>query len=268
MPFEKIGPCPFTGTHWPSEWGDKKITPNTFSHILSSGQKKDLIEYFYEHESNKTSARSQPAYRFKLSALREYLGANTNDLRKTVLQSKEYRELRAERQRLQAPPPPPEMSLLTAARIAACLGMEPPEEDEATRRARGYARDSEERKSATAAQVVRQAERLAAGIITTNGLPRNDGLYQEVGSQKLHHFDLESNPTRGIVCDMQASINQAADQSILNRASNSRQIFDRLVAAEQAKEQKKGIPLIKGVRAPYKTRAALGLILLLSSTPW
>ncbi len=28
-PFEKIGPCPFTGTHWPSEWSDKKITPNT-----------------------------------------------------------------------------------------------------------------------------------------------------------------------------------------------------------------------------------------------
>ena len=97
MPFEKIGPCPFTGTHWPSEWGDKKITPNTFSHILSSGQKKDLIEYFYEHESNKTSARSQPAYRFKLSALREYLGANTNDLRKTELQSKEYRELLVDR---------------------------------------------------------------------------------------------------------------------------------------------------------------------------
>ncbi len=68
------------------------------------------------------------------------------------------------------------------------------------------------------------------------------------------------------MCDMQAPINQAADESILNRTSNSRQIFDRLVAAEQAKEQKKGILLIKGVRAPYKTRAALGLILLLSST--
>jgi uncharacterized protein (UPF0254 family) len=268
MPFEKIGPCPFTGTHWPSEWGDKKITPNTFSHILSSGQKKDLIEYFYEHESNKTSARSQPAYRFKLSALREYLGANTNDLRKTVLQSKEYRELRAERQRLQAPPPPPEMSLLTAARIAACLGMEPPEEDEATRRARGYARDSEERKSATAAQVVRQAERQAAGIITTNGLPRNDGKYKMVGSQSLHAFDFESDPTRVIVCDMQTSINQAADESIRNQVPKMNTIFDRLVAEEERKELCQGKPIRTDVRAPYKTRAALGLILLLSSTLW
>ena len=268
MPFEKIGPCPFTGTHWPSEWGDKKITPNTFSHILSSGQKKDLIEYFYEHESNKASARSQPAYRFKLSALREYLGANTNDLRKTVLQSKEYRELRTERQRLQAPPPPPEMSLLTAARIAACLGMEPPEEDEATRRARGYARDSEERKSATAAQVVRQAERQAAGIITTNGLPRNDGKYKMVGSQSLHAFDFESDPTRVIVCDMQTSINQAADESIRNQVPKMNTIFDRLVEEEQRKELRQGKTIRTDVRAPYKTRAALGLILLLSSTLW
>jgi len=267
MPFPKIGPCPFTGGHWPLQWGEEKITPKTFS-CLNSDQRKDLIEYFFEHESAITSARPNPAYRFQLNQLRDYFGKCANDVKRAVQGSQDYKEFVAERQRLQAPPPPPEMSLLTAARIAACLGMEPPEEDEATRRARGYARDSEERKSATAAQVVRQAERLAAGIITTNGLPRNDGLYQEVGSQKLHHFDLESNPTRGIVCDMQASINQAADQSILNRASNSRQIFDRLVAAEQAKEQKKGIPLIKGVRAPYKTRAALGLILLLSSTLW
>jgi hypothetical protein len=267
MPFEKTGSCPFTGGHWPLQWGEDKITPKTFC-CLNSDQREDLIEYFYAHESAKTTARPVPAYQYPLTKLRDYFGVDAQNLKRTVLNSQEYKDFVAERQRSQAPPPPPEMSLLTAARIAACLGMEPPEEDEATRRARGYARDSEEKKSATAAQVVRQAERLAAGIITTNGLPRNDGLYHEVGSQKLHHFDLERNPTRGIVCDMQASINQAADQSILNRASNSRQIFDRLVAAEQAKEQKKGIPLRKGVRAPYKTRAALGLILLLSSTLW
>ena len=87
------------------------------------------------------------------------------------------------------------MSLLTAARIAACLAMEPPEEDEATRRGRGYARDREERKSASAAQVVRQAERQVAGIITTNGLPRNDGKYKRVGSKSLPAFDFESDPT-------------------------------------------------------------------------
>jgi uncharacterized protein (UPF0254 family) len=200
--------------------------------------------------------------------LRDYFGKHAEYVKKTVENSQDYKDFVAERQRSQAPPPPPEMSLLTAARIAACLAMEPPKEDEATRRGRGYARDREERKSASAAQVVRQAERQAAGIITTNGLPRNDGKYNLVGSQSLHAFDFESDPTRVIVCDMQTSINEAAVESIKNAVETHKAIFDRLVAEEQRKEAAKGKPIRTDVRAPYKTRAALGLILLLSSTLW
>ena len=266
MPLEKNGPCPFAGAHWPPQW-DGEITGKKFS-CLHKNQKEDLIEYFFEQNSAKTSAKSNPAYRFPLNQLRDYFGKDAEYVKKTVENSQDYKDFVAERQRSQAPPPPPEMSLLTAARIAACLAMEPPEEDEATRRARGYAQDSEERKSATAAQVVRQAERRAAGIITTNGLPRNDGKYKEVGSQLLHAFDFESDPTRVIVCDMQTSINQAADESIGNAVPKFNVIFERLVAEEQRKESCQGKQIRTDVRAPYKTRAALGLILLLSSTLW
>ena len=270
MPFPKTGPCPFTGGHWPQQWGEQKITPKTFS-SLNSDQRKDLIEYFFEHESAQTSARPRPAYRFPLNHLRDYFGVDAKDVRRAVQGSQEYKDFVAERQRSQAPaapPPPPEMSLLTAARIAACLAMEPPEEDEGTRRARGYARDNERRKSASAAQVVRRAERQAAGIITTNGLPRNDGMYREVGSMLFHPCDFESDPTRVVVCDMQTSINKAADESIQNDVQTRKAIFDRLVEEEQRKELRKGKPIRTDVRAPYKTRAALGLILLLSSILW
>jgi hypothetical protein len=264
MPFEKNGPCPFAGAHWPPQW-DGEITGKQFS-CLHKNQKEDLIKYFFERNSTKKSATSKPAYRFPLNQLRDYFGKHAEYVKKTVENSQDYKDFVAERQRSQAPPPPPEMSLLTAARIAACLAMEPPKEDEATRRGRGYARDREERKSASAAQVVRQAERQAAGIITTNGLPRNDGKYTLVGSQSLHAFDFESDPTRVIVCDMQTSINQAADESIGNAVPKCYEIFERLVAEEQRKESCQGKQIRTGVRAPYKTRAALGLILLLSST--
>jgi len=266
MPHERTGPCPFPGGHWPSEWKET-ITPKKFS-SLHRDQKIDLIVYFYEHDSAKNTVHSRPVYKFPLLRLRDYFGKDQQSLKRTVMQSQEYKDYVDAHQRSQAPPPPPEMSLLTAARIAACLAMEPPEEDEGTRRARGYARDSERRKSASAAQVVRRAERRAAGIITTNGLPRNDGMYKEVGSLSLHSFDFESDPTRVIVCDMQTSINEAADESIQNDVQTRKAIFDRLVAEEERKEAAKGKPIQTDVRAPYKTRAALGLILLLSSTLW
>ena len=243
------------------------ITPKKFS-SLHRDQKIDLIEYFYVHDSAKNTVHSRPDYKFPLLRLRDYFGIDQQSLKRTVMQSQEYKDYVDAHQLSQAPPPPPEMSLLTAARIAACLAMEPPEEDEGTRRARGYARDSERRKSASAAQVVRRAERQAAGIITTNGLPRNDGVYKEVGSQSQHSFDFESDPTRVIVCDMQTSINKAADESIRNGVQTRKAIFDRLVEEEERKEAAKGKPNLTGVRAPYKTRAALGLILLLSSTLW
>jgi hypothetical protein len=65
---------------------------------------------------------------------------------------------------------------------------------------------------------------------------------------------------------MQTSINQAADQSIGNAVPKFNVIFERLVAEEQRKESCQGKQIRTDVRAPYKTRAALGLILLLSST--
>ena len=55
---------PFTGGHCPLQWGEpgeEKITPKTFS-CLNSDQRKDLIEYFFEHESAQSTPQdpSQP----------------------------------------------------------------------------------------------------------------------------------------------------------------------------------------------------------------
>jgi hypothetical protein len=69
MPFEKNGPCPFTGAHRPPQWGQENITNKSVSG-LHCDQKKDLIEYFYEQNSAKTPAKSKPAYRFPLNQLR------------------------------------------------------------------------------------------------------------------------------------------------------------------------------------------------------
>jgi hypothetical protein len=170
MPYPKTGSCPFPGGHWPSKWGEEKITAKSFS-CLNSDQKQDLIEYIGEHDLAKTSATSKPAYRFPLFKLRDYFGADENNLKRCVQKSQEYKDFVAERQRSEAPPPPPELSLLTAARIAACLTAEPPKEDEATRRAGYHFRDREERKSASVAQVLRRADREANGIIcVANGI--------------------------------------------------------------------------------------------------
>jgi hypothetical protein len=270
MPFAKTGSCPFAGSHWPSQWGEQKLSAKKFS-LLHSDQKRDLIQYFFEHDSQKTSARSQPAYRFPLTALRDYFGAHTHDLRKAVMQSEEYKAFFTERQRLQAQPPPPEMSLLTAARIAACLAMDPPKEDERARWEGDHARDREERMSASVAQVVRQADRQAAGIICSKGPPRKDGMYETGGStdRTHHYFDFEKDKTRGIVCDMQATINEAVDKKIGDFDRKQKEIFGRLVQEEIRKNVvKTGKTARTDARAPYKARAALGLILLLSSTLW
>ncbi len=274
MPFDKIGPCPFTGRHWPPEWGEEKITAKKFS-CLHSDQKKDLIEYFYEHESAKTSASSQPRYGFPLFKLRDYFGFDQQSVRRSVLQSQEYKAFVAERQRSQAPPPPPEMSLLTAARIAACLAAEPPEEDEATRRAGEYARDRDERERASSAQVVRcgQADRKAAGISFSDGVPRNDGKFVQGGSKhgKLDSLDFGTDKHRAMVCDMQKTIESAVDKKIGedgDLSSNQKKIFSRLVDKEEQKDRAKMGQVRKDARAPYKARAALGLILLLSSVLW
>jgi hypothetical protein len=87
--------------------------------------------------------------------------------------TQECKDFVAQRQPSQAPPPPLEMSLLTAARIAACLTAEPPKEDEATRRADYHFRDREERKSASEAQVVLWA---CAQLCTARNCAHDDGL--------------------------------------------------------------------------------------------
>ena len=71
MLFPKTGSCPFPGGHWPSKWGEEKITAKSFS-CLNSDQKQDLIEYIGEHDLAKTSATSQPAYRFPLFKLQKF----------------------------------------------------------------------------------------------------------------------------------------------------------------------------------------------------
>ena len=125
MPLDKTGPCPFAGDHWPLQWGGQKITPKTFS-SLHSGQKKDLIEYYYKHEYTTAPFKSLKPYPFPNIRLKEYLGIFPENLKRTVLKTPEcaeYVALVAERQRSQAPPPPPEMP---AAPIAACQASEPP----------------------------------------------------------------------------------------------------------------------------------------------
>jgi hypothetical protein len=87
-----------------------------------------------------------PAYQFPLFKLRNYFGADEKNIRVCVQQSQEYKDYVAERQRSQAPPPPPEMSLLTRARIVACLRAEPPEIDKVRRMAGDHFRHREERK--------------------------------------------------------------------------------------------------------------------------
>ena len=268
MPFGKTGPCPFTGGHWPSQWGEEKITAKKFR-FLRTDQKKDLIDFFYEHEIAKTSARSQPAYRFPLMKLREYFGANEQSIRVCVQQSQEYKEYVAERQRSQAPPPPPELSLLTRARIVACLRAEPPKIDKLG----DHFRDKEERKSASAAQVVRQADREAAGITFLKDLPTKDGKFVPGASASRKHAELnfEKDPHRAIVCNMQKAIEAAVDDKIGDAGDLSRerkQIFARQVEEERRKDFVKTSNVRKDAGAPYTARAALGLILLLSSILW
>ena len=271
MPYPKTGSCPFPGGHWPSKWGEEKITAKSFS-CLNSDQKQDLIEYIGEHDLAKTSATSKPAYRFPLFKLRDYFGADENNLKRCVQKSQEYKDFVAERQRSEAPPPPPELSLLTAARIAACLMAEPPKEDEATRRAGYHFRDREERKSASVAQVLRRADMEANGIIFCNGLPAKDDRFVQGGAKnrKLERLDFETDKHRAMVCDMQKEIELAVDDRMGDESDLSKkrkEIFLRQVEEEERKDREAGQHR-KDARAPYKARAALGLILLLSSVLW
>ncbi len=254
----------------PSQWGEEKITAKKFS-CLPTDQKKDLIDFFYEHEIAKTSAISRPAYRFPLLKLRYYFGSDEKYIRRCVQQSQEYKDYVAERQLSQAPPPPPEMSLLTRARIVACLRAEPPEIDKVRRS--DHFRDREERKSSSAAQVVHQADREAAGIRFINGLPTKDSRFVPGGSKsrKLAALNFETDPHRANVCNMQKEIDAAVDDKIEDAWDLSREIkliFARQVEEEKQKELVKTGQVRNDACAPYTARAALGLILLLSSILW
>ena len=116
MPLDRTGPCPFAGDHWPLQWGGQNITRATFS-SLHSGQKKDLVEYYYENEYATAPFKSRKPYPFPINQLRDYFGQFPAVLKRIVMATPEYAEYVAERQRSQAPPPPPEMP---AAPIAAC----------------------------------------------------------------------------------------------------------------------------------------------------
>jgi hypothetical protein len=201
--------------------------------------------------------------------LREYFGADEKNIRRCVQQSQEYKEYVAERQRSQAPPPPPEMSLLTRARIVACLRAEPPKIDKLG----DHFRDKEERKSASAAQVVRQADREAAGITFLKDLPTKDGKFVPGASASRKHAELnfEKDPHRAIVCNMQKAIEAAVDDKIGDAGDLSTErklIFARQVEEERRKDFVKTSNVRKDAGAPYTARAALGLILLLSSILW
>lgn len=281
MPFEKIGPCPFEGCHWPPQWGEQRITPKTFPGMPKE-QKTDLIEFFCDQDLRKVG-NSRPRFRIGLNALQDYFGKSPRNLQETVTKSEEYKDYFAKRQRLQAPPPPPpppppqppetapppppEMSLLTRVRIAAyrttklgdCL---------ATLAERAESQDKADKDGATAAQVVRKGDRAGKGISFSQRLPRNDEKFTR-GQEKrgLDDLGFDKDPSRIMVCNMQRDIEGAADQQFGEggRAVPEHQkIFEDLVEAEKAKEA----TVRKDAYAPYRARAALGLVLLLSSVLW
>jgi hypothetical protein len=275
MPFEKTGVCPFKGSHWPTKWVQKSITKKSFSLILQVEQKMDLIEYFYAQESAKKSANSKPHFRFSLTDLRDYFGADTCNLKKAVKFSKEYNEYVAERQRPPPPPPPPEMDTVTAVRIAEYLDAAAPEE-EGKRLARADARDSEEKSTASIDQVVRKANRKEKGISTSMGVPFEDGRYVDATSKfKSKYENLDFAQNRVVVCNMQRVIEDVVEKQCEGgglATYQRQQIFTNLVKEEEEKERKKNpennFKTMSGAYAPFRARAALGLVLLLSSVLW
>jgi hypothetical protein len=134
-------------------------------------------------------------------------------------------------------------------------------------------RDREERKSASAAQVVRQADREAADIRFSNRLPIKHNRFVPGGSKsrKLAELSFETDPHRAIVCNMQKAIEAAVDDKIGDAGDLSgerKQIFARQVEEERRKDLVKTGHVRNDAGAPYTARAALGLILLLSSILW
>ena len=236
----------------------------------------DLMKYFYEQASAKISPSSQPPYRFPLVNLEAYFGIAGNNVRRAVIGSNEYEEYAAERRRVPPPPPPPEMDMdmVTSVRIAEYLIAAAPEEED-TRLQRADDRDRKEKSTASIDQVVRKAQRKDKGIITSMGVPLVNGKFVDATSRnKTKQETLEFAQNRVVLCNMQRDI----EEVVINQCeggglvtSQRQQIFRNLVKEEEEKERKKDPEKFKamnGAYAPFRARAALGLVLLLSSVLW
>jgi hypothetical protein len=89
-------------------------------------------------------------------------------------------------------------------------------------------------------------------------------------TRKLENLDFETDKHRAMVCDMQKEIELAVDDRMGDKSDLSRErkaIFFRQVEEEERKDIEAGCHRTDA-RKPYKARAALGLILLLSSVLW
>ena len=239
------------------------MSKHTFS-SLGEDQKRDLMLYFYERNSKKTDVRLQPKYEFCLEEFRGYFGFDPKSIRRGVMRSEEYLAFHEERSR---PPPPPEMSLLTRALIAACLlcPLPPAAGDDAGERIRE--RDRWEREHASEAQVVRKSDRKGKGILFSEGMPFGERKYV-CGENKLRHKlvgpESRWDHNKSMVCNMQRTIEQAATSMVQASTYTKQEIFRTLVEDEEKKAKEKG-DFDTTARAPYKARAALGLVLLLTS---
>ena len=257
MPFQKTGPCPFVGGHWPDVW-EQKITPKTFD-TLEEVHRRDLIEYFYERESAVTPEHPLPAYRFPLNKLTDYTGIGGKEMRNAVLSSAEYKRYVEEHQ--------PQMSMLTRARIAECLRCPPRPAAAEDDGARIRELDRWQREHASEAQVLRKSDRERKGILFSEGLPLNNEKYVS-GKPEDNYRHKPMGPewgrNRAMVCNIQRVIEAAANEMLAQHTLHEQQIFATLEAEEKEKAKTKG-EVHTDARAPYKARAALGLVLLLTS---
>jgi hypothetical protein len=123
---------------------------------------------------------------------------------------------------------------------------------------------------ATSADVVRKEEREAKGIAFARGVPlTKDGRYLcgnfNGQGTKFRQMLWDKDPNPLMVCDMQGSIEAAADERFAEGYGSAQReqkdLFLKLVKDEEANAPGES----KSNRRPYKARVALSLILLLAS---
>lgn len=132
-----------------------------------------------------------------------------------------------------------------------------------------------EAQCATVKDVVRKEDRMRKGIAYAKGLPLNvEGNFLDGNSTTQKHSQLnwDTDQNRSMVCNMLGIWNRVVDYwfggntpetADAHAKPHEEQVFASLVQEEEGKAAK---PLIKGDHAPYRARAARGLILLLAST--